>query len=265
MRWRWLLLVVGAVTGLAAGVGYAWLVRPARFADAAPASLREDFRDEYLALIAAAFQASGDAQRAQARLALFPDLAPGDLANISARLAVLHGEDASVHGLATLAALETLRPQPTPTGPATATLIARTTPLATFPLTVSPFPSAAPGRPSPPAATPMSAMRLLSSDQVCDPLLGLRLEVYIRTKEGAPAAGVEVRVRWEAGSDHFFTGLKPAVDLGYGDFQMDPDTQYQVELTGLATPVSGVKAPACSRGDGSVYYGGVRLWFTAQQ
>jgi hypothetical protein len=264
VRWRWLVLAAAALTGLAAGVGYAWLVRPARFAEAAPASLREDFRDEYLALIAAAFQASGDAQRAQTRLALFPDLAPNDLADLSARLIVQRGDDASVHGLATLAALETRPPQGTSEGTATAPSTARTTPLATFPLTVSPFPSALTAKPSPIAATPMSGMRLISSDPVCDPVLALRLEVYIRTKQGAPVEGVEVRVRWAGGVDHFFTGLKPGADLGYGDFRMEPDTEYQVELTRLVAPVSGVQAPACSRSDGSLYYGGLRLRFEAE-
>jgi hypothetical protein len=261
VRWRWLVLAAGALAGLAAGVGYAWLVRPVRFADAAPASLREDFRDEYLALIAASFQASGDTQRAQARLALFPNLASSDLANLGARLSVLHGDDASVRGLATLAALESAPPRPAPAGLATATAIARTTPLATFPLTVSPFPTAQRPTTAPPAATPIGSLVLLSRDAICDPSMGLRLEVYVRTQDGKPAAGVEVRVRWEAGRDHFFTGLKPSADLGYGDFSMDPDTEYQVELTGLSAPVNAVKAPACSRGDGSVYYGGVRLRF----
>jgi hypothetical protein len=264
MRWRGLVFALGLMAGLAAGVGYAWLVRPARFANAVPASLRADFRDEYIALIAAAFQAGGDAQRAHARLALFPDLQATDLADLGVRLTLLHGGDAAVHGLATLAVLETFPRTPTPALSATTTRMANLTPLATFPLSVSPFPTAAQLATMPPAATPLGSVRLLNREEICDPLVGLRLEVYVRTKNGAPAPGVEVRVRWAEGVDHFFTGFKSSVDLGYGDFRMDADTTYQVEVTGLAAPVGGIRAPACSRGDGSVYYGGVRLRFEGE-
>ena len=264
MRRRWFALAAGVLAGLALGAGYAWLVRPVRFADAAPASLRADFRDEYVALIASAYQASGDVSRAQARLALFADIASEDLTALAARRALVYGADAAVRGLATLAAIESGPPSPTAASSATPTARARQTPLATFPLTVSPFPSAVPFTRVPPAATAMGSLRLLSRDEVCDPLVGLRLEVRVRTRSGAPASGVEVRVRWAGGSDHFFTGLKPSMDAGYGDFAMDPDTDYQVELTGLALPVSGIRAPACSRVSGSVYYGGVRLVFEGQ-
>jgi len=264
MRWRGLAFALGFLAGLVAGVGYAWLVRPARFANAVPASLRADFREEYIALIAAAFQAGGDGQRAHARLALFPELQATDLADLGARLTLLRGGDAAVHGLATLAVLETFPLTPTPALSVTATRMANLTPLATFPLTISPFPTAAPLATMPPAATPMSRVRLLNREEVCDPLVGLRLEVYIRTKNGTPAPGVEVRIRWADGVDHFFTGFKPSVDPGYGDFRMDSDTEYQIEVTGLAATVGGIRAPACSRGDGSVYYGGVRLRFEGE-
>ena len=95
MRWRALVLGSGVLAGFMMGVGYAWLVHPARFADAEPASLRADFRDEYIALIASAYQIDGNEQRAQARIALFPDLRPEDLMDLGARLTVLHGADAS--------------------------------------------------------------------------------------------------------------------------------------------------------------------------
>ena len=264
MRTRWFALAAGVLAGLVLGASYAWLVRPVRFADAAPASLRADFRDEYLALIASAYQASGDGARAQARLTLFADIAPEDLTALAARHALVYGADAAVRGLATLAAIGSGPPSPAPAGSATPTPRARQTPLATFPLTVSPFPSAVPFTRVPPAATAIASLRLLTRDEVCDPLVGLRLEVRVRTRSGAPAPGVEVRLRWAGGSDHFFTGLKPAMDAGYGDFAMDPDIDYQVELTGLALPVPGIRAPACLRGGGGVYYGGVRLVFEGQ-
>jgi hypothetical protein len=61
--------VLGAVIGLA----YAWIVQPVEYVDTSPASLRADFKDQYRALIAAAYAADGDLVRARARLELLED------------------------------------------------------------------------------------------------------------------------------------------------------------------------------------------------
>ena len=53
-------------------------------------------------------------------------------------------------------------------------------------------------------------------------------------------------ITWDGGSDRFVTGLKPEIDPGYGDFDMQPDQSYNV---GVDKPtsviVSGLRADPC--------------------
>lgn len=68
-----LYLLTGLVLGLILGVVYAWLVQPPGYTDTSPDTLRQDFKDRYRALIAAAYAANGDLVRAKARLDLLGD------------------------------------------------------------------------------------------------------------------------------------------------------------------------------------------------
>ncbi|MFQ5616788.1 MAG: hypothetical protein ACE5GO_10085, partial [Anaerolineales bacterium] len=71
-RGPWYLLT-GLIIGITIGVLYAWSISPIKYVDTEPASLREDFKEEYRALIAAAYAANRDLARAQARLTLLED------------------------------------------------------------------------------------------------------------------------------------------------------------------------------------------------
>ncbi|UCD42166.1 MAG: hypothetical protein JSV69_00675, partial [Chloroflexota bacterium] len=68
-RGRWYLLT-GFVIGAVLGLVYAWLISPQQTPDTSPASLQPEFKDQYRAMIAAAFVATGNLPRAEARLAL---------------------------------------------------------------------------------------------------------------------------------------------------------------------------------------------------
>lgn len=74
-RGPWYLLT-GLFLGLLAGVLYAWLVAPVEYTDTPPASLRADFKDQYRTLIALAYAAGGDLNRANARLIYLGDPDP---------------------------------------------------------------------------------------------------------------------------------------------------------------------------------------------
>ena len=74
-RGHWYLLT-GLLIGLALGVLYAWTLAPLEFVDTPPSSLRADFKDEYRYLIAASYRATGNLDRARARLALLGDPDP---------------------------------------------------------------------------------------------------------------------------------------------------------------------------------------------
>jgi hypothetical protein len=71
-RGHWYLLT-GLVIGIALGLVYAWVVQPVKYVDTPPAALRRDFKDQYRALIAAAYMANHDLVRAKARLELLGD------------------------------------------------------------------------------------------------------------------------------------------------------------------------------------------------
>lgn len=71
-RGPWYLLT-GFVIGVALGLLYAWVVRPVQYTNTAPDSLRNDYKDQYRAVIGAAYLANGDLVRARARLDLLQD------------------------------------------------------------------------------------------------------------------------------------------------------------------------------------------------
>ena len=71
-RGPWYLLT-GLVIGILIGIVYARYFQPVRYVDTTPSSLRNDFKDQYRSLIAAAFLSNGDLIRARARLELLED------------------------------------------------------------------------------------------------------------------------------------------------------------------------------------------------
>ena len=65
--------LLALLAGLGLGLVYAWTISPARVIDSQPVALRADFKDHYRSAIAAAYSATGDLTRAQARLSLLGD------------------------------------------------------------------------------------------------------------------------------------------------------------------------------------------------
>lgn len=74
-----LYLLTGLFIGLALGLLYTWVFSPAEYLNTNPASMRADYKDAYRAAIAAAYNASGDLSRAQARLNLLKEDDPASI------------------------------------------------------------------------------------------------------------------------------------------------------------------------------------------
>jgi hypothetical protein len=55
-------------------------------------------------------------------------------------------------------------------------------------------------------------------------------------------------VTWEGGEDHFFTGFKPALGVGYGDFEMEPGISYTIQLADGSPEISGLRIEPCEDG-----------------
>ncbi len=276
-----LLPIVGLLLGFAAGLLFSWGVSPVRYVDASPASLRADFKDQYRGLIAAAFQVDGDRGRAAVRLALLGDADPAGALAAQAQRSLAEGvPEAQARALANLAAslsggAPAVTDTPAPQGAVTVTESPVPLPTSTSAPgsvaspgasptggSVSPAPSTPlPTRTATPTAGPPFALEKKS--QVCDATLGAPLlQVEVRDAAGHPVPGVQVNVTWEGGEDDFFTGLKPEIDAGYGDFSMTPGVAYTLRLGDGGQTVGDLASMDCSASDGSSFAGGWMLVFT---
>jgi hypothetical protein len=256
-RSGWAPLLFGLAIGGAAGLIYGWVIQPARTTEAAPAALRADFQDEYAALIASAHAATGDLPRARARLALLPGATAADhiAALAQAWLAAGHPESEA----RALAALAAALGDPTAT-PAPAAALTNPPPSPAAVATA--VPSSRP-RPTPlPTFTPGAPFRLSQRVLLCDdPAPQPRLQVIVLDSAGEGVPNVLVRVIWDAGQDQFFTGLKPDLGIGFGDFTLDPETTYTVQLAESDAIATGLRAEVCPGDSGESHFGSWQLTF----
>jgi len=289
-RGPWYLLT-GLVLGLAAGLAFAWVVSPVRYVDTAPASLRDDFKSQYRALIAVAYLYSGDLQRAQVRLNTLGQANPAGELALQAQDALAEGRpESEVQALTLLSAALSGQAAPVDlTGTPSGSPAANQTPqpalnLTPTPLVVqattavveasAPTPTSGATRargtatftPTPipsrtPTLTPGADFVLQNQQLVCDLTRGEALiQVEVLDAAGQPVPGVEIVVRWEGGEDHFFTGLHPQISLGYADFAMTPGVSYQVQLASGGQTVPDLVVSECE-GDPGRYWGNWLLEF----
>lgn len=281
-RGPWYLLT-GLVIGIALGLGFAWLVSPVEYVNTSPASLRSDFKDDYRALVAVAYLASGNTERARKRLV---ELKDGDLiGNLSIQAQAwqaLGNPESESKALGLLAA--SFIQGPTPTSNIIATNPTSTTPspdlsptpviILTSALDITITPTPRTGRtPSPtmtitplpsrtPTPTPGAAFVLQNQQLVCDASLAQPyIQVEVLDAAGQPVPGVEIVVRWDNGEENFFTGLKPEMGLGYADFTMTPGITYTLQLVLGSQPVNGLTPIECEAPGAGRIWGSWRLTF----
>ena len=273
-----LLAVMGLAVGLGLGLLYAWVISPVQYTDTAPLSLRADYKADYIRLVAGAFAVDGDVERARARLAMLEE---ADLAQtvtaLAQRTAASDGDSEAVRSLAALAAALGVKPSsPTPTTPSAPTEIATLSP-SPVPASSTPSPTLSP-KPSAtvvpsitprllptrtPTPTPLGAFQYVGKQLVCDPLLGEPLiQVLTVGSNDEQIPGVEVVVEWDGGFDRFFTGLKPELGRGYGDFAMTAGVEYTVHLVeSPSAVVGGLRVETCEGDLGLSFPGSWRLVF----
>jgi hypothetical protein len=269
-RGSWYLLT-GVILGVAMGLFYSWVISPVKYVDAPPYALRADYREEYRALVAAAYMYSHDLVRAQDRLKELKDDNPAQSITMQAQRALAEGQpEAVIRALSLLASA--LVQNGIPASPSLDTLI---------PSTTSPDSSQEENAPpsntlqtlvpsTPPGALPTSisspppgiAFVLQDSSLICnidqpDPLI----QVEVQDAAGQPLPGIELTVSWAEGVDAFFTGLQPELGLGYGDFLMTPNVVYSVRPADGGQEVNDLIATECVADDGSRYWGSWMLTF----
>lgn len=260
-RARWLALLLGALLGFAAGLYYSWVVNPVEYVDTAPISLREDYKGEMLSLIASAYAATGDIERARVRLSLLGiSNLPGTLSRMAQSLLATGASEREARALAELAAALGERPdQPVQPG---ATQAATLTPpaekLATSTATPEPIHSPTPR----PTATPGAPFKLIRQEDACDsPGSTPQIQLLVLDASGNGAPGIQARVVWDGGQDRFYTGLKPELGQGYADFDLQPGVIYTLELAGGAAAVTDLQAAQCPAEEGGTLPGSITLVF----
>jgi hypothetical protein len=279
-------IILTLLAGFGLGLGYSWLISPLRVVDSEPLALRADFKDHYRSAIAAAYVASGNLPRAQARLALLRDSNPVSALNSQAQRMISSGEFSQADRLAALASalengssLATTPPTLTPTFPSTSIKPTLTLPSPTneVVIEVTGTPSTTEtqsvetqlvtANPTPhPTRTPIPTLSvpyvLIAQDTVCDTDFEnglLQVTVFASNRRQVP--GAKIIIAWENGEEAFFTGLKPEIGNGYADFLMTPNVTYTVRLASGSDIVTGLVAPTCQTPSGEGFLGGIKLTF----
>lgn len=282
-RIRWELLA-GLSVGLGLGLAYAWGLAPAPLAGSAPSQLRADFKDAYRGAVASAYVATGDLQRARARLDLLKEADPEQALvaqaqrALSAGLPFDHAQElarlasdlqAGISSVipAQTASLPTARASPLPSPAATLDLTSTAAVLTASPRAPRPSPALPSAdltatKTQAPPPSPSAAFKRVGTREVCDPSLppGL-LQVIVLGRTGDPLPGIEITITWSGGEERFFTGLQPEIGMGYADFVMSLDNSYALQVARIGTPVTGIRAPSCSGTGGITYVGGLELTF----
>jgi hypothetical protein len=113
---RWLYSVIAIVIGVGLGLFYGWVVSPVQFVDTTPASMRADYRADYVLMIAESYHADQNTDLAVHRLAVFGSNSPAEIAAQALQTAQSIGysaEDISLLQELTLA-LQAYQPVPAP-------------------------------------------------------------------------------------------------------------------------------------------------------
>lgn len=159
---------------------------------------------------------------------------------------------------ATLETTVTGTPPDNPGSAATATQ----TPVPTEEATRTPLATGTPLPTRTPTATPGAPFVLRDQTFICeqtlrDPLI----QVLVEDIDGRPVPGVEVVVNWQEGENHFFTGVKPELGMGYADFIMSPGTVYTLRLVEGGEIIPELTPAECETAGGSRYWGSWQLVF----
>ena len=272
-RGPWYLLT-GLIIGAMLGIAYTRYFQPVRYVDTSPNTLQVNSKDQYRALIAAAYLSNGDLVRAAARLDLLGDKdTPQALTEQAQRTLAKDGGSNEARALGILAVALGQAP-PGPVQAITPGVLSPTSsPVLATPADVEiPAENAesSAGTPvrtvgaedsgSAEAPTSPPTYVLISREEICDQALPEPLiEIEVSDQAGQPVAGVIVIIIWAGGEERFYTGLKPDKGLGYADYSLSPDFVYSLHLGESGAPLGNISAVSCTGSQGAAFWGALRL------
>ena len=77
---RWLFSLIALGIGIGLGLLYGWEINPVQFVDTTPASMRADYRADYVLMVAEAYHADQNTDLAVRRLAVLGGSSPAQIA-----------------------------------------------------------------------------------------------------------------------------------------------------------------------------------------
>jgi len=270
-RSNWYLLT-GLILGIAFGLIYAWAIDPVQYVDISPASLKPADKESYRALVALAYQANRDVNRARARLALLNDANPAlAISQQAERWQVDKATAREAKALALLAGMfvqpattaPQVTPSPSPTRNQTAAALLPTgtqdpgqvVRTATQPATLTPTPTLTPSRTPLVTFTPRytqlssptqgAPFMLKEKKSACEADKPGWLQIEVLNARGEPLPGIRIQITWNDRTEYFYTGFAPEISLGYADFVMEPKTVYSLQVGQGAETVTGITPPDC--------------------
>jgi len=94
----------GALVGLAIGFAIGWWLWPVQYTNTAPGVLRQDYHDDYIVMVATAYEVESDLDQARARLKLLdPEEPAAPVIELAERLIAVGGSPEDITRLAHLA------------------------------------------------------------------------------------------------------------------------------------------------------------------
>ena len=284
-------VLLALLAGVGLGLVYSWVISPVRVIDTEPVILRADFKDQYRSAIAAAYAATGNLPRAQARLSVVGDTDSISALNAQAQRMLASGQPFQEADQVAALALalgddNNGNVEPTATEVAITKITTKTgniTPTSTLPppppdlpILLTETPQTIEAEPtqqviiieSTPRPTRTSIptfgapFKLTGQDTTCDTNLpdGL-LQVIVYNTNRKQLAGIKIVITWDGGEEQFFTGFKPEIGNGYADFIMTPNRTYTVQLARGSDIASGLITSTCQTSNGETFFGGIKLTF----
>ncbi len=207
--------IISVLLGLGVGLVIAWVVAPVQYINADPVDLRTVYKQDYLRLISAAYQADGNLQAARTHIQL---LGITDLAQTFDNL--IRQANSNERQFAMTVALARLAHD---LGLKIQSAAAFLTPTPEAPLVT------ASATPIPVTYRVAEKITLTCADEPEDAYLRL----IVRDARGRDVPNTPIEIRWETGEETLYTGLKPEQGLGYADFIAAPG-KYSAKIQNAA-------------------------------
>ena len=85
---NWIKIILALILGIALGLVYGWVISPVEYTDVPPNILREDYRTDYVLMVAEAHQTEQDSETSARRLAILGSESPAQIVESALDFAV---------------------------------------------------------------------------------------------------------------------------------------------------------------------------------